>query len=62
MDMEEEKDLKNNNIEIVTGHSKDLNISDVKDNLTFEVHKNETKKNGEIVIPSSQNKESEEDN
>ena len=40
-------------IEIVKGNSKDLNISDVKDNLTFEVHHNDTRKNGEVIIPEN---------
>ena len=49
--MEEIKDNKNRKIEIVKGNSKDLDISDVKDNLTFEVHDNNAKKNGNIIIP-----------
>ena len=51
--MEEKNDNKNKKIEIVKGKSKDLKISDVKDNLTFEVHKNDTRKNGDIVIPEN---------
>ena len=51
--MEEKKDEKNKKIEIVKGKSKDLNISDVKDNLTFEIHKNDTKEHGEIIIPEN---------
>ncbi len=51
--MEEKKDNQNKKIEIVKGKSKDLKISDVKDNLTFEVHKNDARKNGEIVIPEN---------
>lgn len=52
--MIEHKDYKDDKIEIVKGNSKDLNISDVKDNLTFEVHDNDATKNGEIVIPENQ--------
>ena len=53
--MEEKNDNPNKKIKIVKGHSKDLVISDVKDNLTFEVHENTTKQNGEIIIPENQN-------
>ena len=55
--MEEKKDnkYKNKKIKIVKGHSKDIVFSEVKDNLTFEVHENTTKQNGEIVIPENQN-------
>lgn len=52
--MIEHKDYENDKIEIVKGNSKDLNISDVKDNLTFEVHDNKATKNGEIVVPENQ--------
>lgn len=55
--MEEKKDNPNKKIKIVKGHSKDIVFSDVKDNLTFEVHENTTKQNGEIVIPENQNSE-----
>lgn len=51
--MEEKESKKNNKIEIVKGNSKDLDISDVKDNLTFEVTENNTKKKGEIIIPKN---------
>ena len=51
--MKEEKNNDNKKIKIVKGHSKDLKISDVKDNLTFEVHKNDATKNGEIVVPEN---------
>ncbi len=52
--MVEEKDenVEKKKIEIVKGNSKDLQISDVKDNLSFEVHKNDTK--GKIIIPENQ--------
>ena len=54
--MEEKKDNKENSdkkIKIVKGNSKDIIFSDVKDSLTFEVHENTTKKNGNIVIPEN---------
>lgn len=51
--MEERKNNENKKIEIVKGKSKDLKISDVKDNLAFEVHDNKTIKNGEIVVPEN---------
>lgn len=47
--LEEKDNEKNKKIEIVKGSSKDLNISEVRDNLTFENHKSNTKEN--IVIP-----------
>lgn len=49
-DNNEEK--KNVKIEIVKGNPKDLNISEVKDNLTFEVV--EEKNNQKIIIPENQ--------
>ncbi len=52
--MEERNDNVDKKIKIVKGNSKDIVFSDVKDNLTFEVHENTTKKNGEIVIPENQ--------
>ena len=55
--MEEKKDNSDKKIKIVKGHSKDIIFSDVKDNLTFEVHENTTKQNGEIIIPENQNNE-----
>lgn len=58
--MEEEKDNLDKKIEIVKGNSKDIIFSDVKDNLTFEVHENTTKQNGEIIIPENQNNENKE--
>lgn len=48
-------------IEIITGDTTDLNISNVRDNLTFEVNKEKPNKD-EIVIPktiTNQNKDSE---
>ena len=55
--MKEMNDNKNKKIEIVKGKSKDLDISEVKDNLTFEVHDNKANKNGEIVIPETKKSE-----
>ena len=49
---EEENNEKRKKIEIVQGTSKDLNISEVKDNLTFE--KPEENKKGNIIIPENQ--------
>lgn len=51
--MEEKENDNNKEIKIVKGNAKDLKISEVKDNLTFEVHKNDAKKHGEIVIPKN---------
>lgn len=47
-------------IKIVKGNSKDLNISEVRDNLTFENHKDNQKEN--IVIPETLINEEEDDN
>ena len=41
--------------EIVQGNSKDLNFSEVKDNLTIEEHHNNVKKNGDVIVPEEQN-------
>ena len=49
---EEENNEKRKKIEIVQGTSKDLNISEVKDNLTFE--KPEENKKENIIIPQNQ--------
>ncbi len=49
---EEENNEKRKKIEIVQGTSKDLNISEVKDNLTFE--KPEENKKENIIIPENQ--------
>ena len=52
--MLEEKDEKKENekkLKIVKGSSKDLQISDVKDNLTFE--KPEENKKNNIIIPEN---------
>lgn len=58
--MLEEKDgNKNKKIEIIKGSSKDLNISEVRDNLTFENHKENQKEN--IVIPEILNTNEEEE-
>ena len=58
--LEEKDENKNKKIEIVKGTSKDLNISEVRDNLTFENHENNQKEN--IVIPETLISENEEDN
>ena len=57
--MEEENKNPDKKIVIVKGNSRDIEISDVKDNLTFEVHENKTKMNGDIVIP--ENKKTQDD-
>ena len=54
--MEEKEGKNNKKIEIIKGNSKDLEISEVKDNLTFEVSENNTKKKGEIIIPQNHKK------
>lgn len=62
--MEENNDdlEKNNKIEIIKGRSKDLNISDVRDNLTFEVHHNDTRRNGDVIIPEKLKDSPDDDN
>lgn len=57
--LEEKDENKNKKIEIIKGSSKDLNISEVRDNLTFENHKENQKEN--IVIPEILNADEEED-
>ena len=53
--MEEKEEIKKSErIEIVQGDSHNLNISDVRDNLTFEVHDNDATKKGEIIVPENQ--------
>lgn len=42
-------------IKIVEGNSKDLNISEVKDNLAFESEQKQTPGRDTIVIPKNQN-------
>lgn len=49
--LEEKDENKKKKIEIIKGSSKDLNISEVRDNLTFENPKNNKKEN--IVIPET---------
>lgn len=56
--LEEKDESKNKKIEIIKGSSKDLNISEVRDNLTFENHKENQKEN--IVIPEILNADEEE--
>lgn len=55
--IEENDKKKNKKIEIVKGNSKDLEISDVKDNLNFE-KPNDSKK-GKIIIPENVNSDDE---
>lgn len=57
-DIEEKKEKK---IEIVDGNPKELEISAVKDNLTFEVKENKVDKKN-IVIPEAQKNVSTDDN
>lgn len=53
--MEEKEEIKESEkIEIIQGDSRNLNISDVRDNLTFEVHDNDATKKGEIIVPENQ--------
>lgn len=49
--MEEKEENPKKKIEIVKGSSKDLQISEVRDNLTFENPKENKKEN--IVIPET---------
>ena len=51
--MEENNKPNEQKIEIIKGNPKDLDISDVKDNLAFEVEK-EKKKKENIIIPENQ--------
>ena len=53
--MEEKEEKQKKKIEIVKGSSKDLQISEVRDNLTFENPKDNKKEN--IVIPETLNSE-----
>lgn len=50
--MEENNEIKKKKIEIIQGNSKDLDISDVKDNLTFERPEENKKEN--IIVPENQ--------
>jgi hypothetical protein len=54
LDMYEDENNEDNKFEIVQGNSKDLNFSEVKDNLTIEEHQNNVKKNGEVIVPEEQ--------
>lgn len=51
--MDESQNTPVKKIEIVEGHSKDLEISEVKDNLAFEIKQDDTSKKN-IVIPKNQ--------
>lgn len=55
--IEEKDENQKKKIEIVRGSSKDLNISDVRDNLTFENPKDDKKEN--IIIPENLNTDDE---
>ena len=50
------KNKKKQKIEIVKGDHKNLKISDVKDNLNFEIEENKDVDKENIVIPENQNK------
>ena len=50
------KNEKKKKIEIVKGDHKNLKISDVKDNLNFEIEENKDVDKENIVIPENQNK------
>lgn len=52
-----DKDKKKKKLKIVKGDHKNLKISDVKDNLTFEIEDNKEVKRDDIVIPENQNKD-----
>jgi hypothetical protein len=54
LDMDDEVNNDEKKFEIVQGNSKDLNFSEVKDNLTIEEHQNNVKKNGEVIVPEEQ--------
>ena len=58
--MEEKNENPKKKIEIVKGSSKDLNISEVRDNLAFENHEDNKKNN--IVIPETLINDEENDN
>ncbi len=58
--IEENDKNKKKKIEIVKGSSKDLNISEVRDNLAFENHEDNKKNN--IVIPETLINDEENDN
>ncbi len=53
--MDDEVNNDEKKFEIVQGNSKDLNFSEVKDNLTIEEHHNNVKKNGDVIVPEEQN-------
>lgn len=50
------KNKKKKKIEIVKGDHKNLKISDVKDNLNFEIEESKDVDKENIVIPENQNK------
>ena len=53
--MYEDENNEDNKFEIVQGNSKDLNFSEVKDNLTIEEQHNNVKKNADVIVPEEQN-------
>ena len=60
--MDDEVNNDEKKFEIVQGNSKDLNFSEVKDNLTIEEHQNNVKKNGEVIVPEEQDTNANNDN
>ena len=60
--MDDEINNDEKKFEIVQGNSKDLNFSEVKDNLTIEEHQNNVKKNGEVIVPEEQDTNANNDN
>ena len=62
LDMDDEVNNDEKKFEIVQGNSKDLNFSEVKDNLTIEEHQNNVKKNGEVIVPEEQDTNANNDN
>lgn len=53
-------DDKKDKLEIVEGNSKDLDISEVKDNIVLE-DSSKRKNSGSVVIPTEQNSENNKD-
>ena len=51
-----ENEKKNNKIEIIQGNPKELDISDVKDHLPFEIQNDKMKKQN-IIIPEIKKKD-----
>lgn len=53
---EENKKNEEKKITIIQGTGRDIQISDVKDNLTFEIHDNKDEKKN-IIIPGKKDEE-----